>query len=256
MSGSDYFEDNDLQFKVFVDIDGTSPQIQSAIWKGQHTCVCDKPDSYFSDEFDPNTAGLSNESCGDAIVKHQLNVEHFSVLNAAFISFKCYGFPHSVMQQATRHRDSAFLVTSMRYTGKKFVDVANGDLEVAKAFYVRPEGIYSDRAGKKCNWTQAMQRRRYAQCRDACLQYKHDIEILNMPFEMAREFLPFCYRQPFDIFTTVEGLWHLLDQRTKTDSEREIQILASLLFSEFEKVAPELAAWYKAKRYGKARLAP
>lgn len=249
-------ENGRTQFKVFVDKDGTSPRIQSAVWRGQHTCVSDKPEDYFQESFDPGfLCGDREQAHGSGVIKNQLKVEHFGVLNAAFVSFKCYGFPHSVMQQATRHRDSSFLVTSFRYTGEKFIKLACGEYDVEDVFYVRPAGIYCDRAGKKAEWQESDRVRELEKCKCAAKEYK-DLTARGFSFEHCREFLPVCHRQPFDIFGTVEAFWHLLDQRTKQDAEREIQILARLMFEEFKLIAPDFAKWYEKNRYGKARLAP
>jgi thymidylate synthase (FAD) len=49
---------------------------------------------------------------------------------------------------------------------------------------------------------------------------------------------------------------HFFDLRSKADAQDEIRDLCELLMTEFEGWMPELAAWYKANRYGKARLAP
>jgi thymidylate synthase (FAD) len=144
----------------------------------------------------------------------------------------------------------------MRYTGDKFIDVADGLLNVEDVFYVRHPGEFRDRNGKTCIWTAEDREIKYEKIRDACIDYKYDVQVKNMPYEMAREFLPYCYRQNFDMFGTLESLFHLLDQRTKADAEREIRILSGLLFNILAKVAPELADWYLLNRYGKARLAP
>ena len=40
------------------------------------------------------------------------------------------------------------------------------------------------------------------------------------------------------------------------DAQLEIWQLCELMFPHLEAWAPEIAAWYKATRYGKARLAP
>ena len=253
-----YYENDELQFRVNVCPLGTSPYIQQAIWDGQHICVTDNPEDYYDDNFYPHRSSLklSHEEAGNAIIKHQLNVEHYSVLNFAFVKFNVYGFPHSVLQQVTRHRDSAFLVSSMRYTGEKFIEVSRRQLDVRKAFYVRPPGKYRDRTGRQIEWTKDDVVKEYAKCERACDEYAHLVVDRNSPYEHAREFLPFNYRQPFTIAGTVEALFHWLDQRSKKDSEREIQILARMCLDEFITVAPELGNWYQENRWSKARLAP
>jgi thymidylate synthase (FAD) len=183
-------------------------------------------------------------------------VEHFSVLRQAFIKFKCYGFPHSTMSQIARHHETAPLVTSMRYTGKKFIKVSQGLIPCDRAFYVRSPGTYSDRTGCLVDWTEQDRIIELTYAETACDRYTHYVENRGMPMEMAREFLPFCYRQPFVIAGTIGAFFHWVDQRSQKNSEREIQILAQLAMDEFAKVAPEFHAWYMDKRWSKARLAP
>jgi thymidylate synthase (FAD) len=54
----------------------------------------------------------------------------------------------------------------------------------------------------------------------------------------------------------VRSLMHFLDLRAKLDAQLEIQALCELMMVEFEKWTPAIAAYYKEKRWGKARLAP
>jgi thymidylate synthase (FAD) len=253
-NSSVHLENDDIQFKIVTDVAGTSPDIQKAIWNGQHICVTDLLLYYVSGS-DVGNASISSKKAGESVIKNQLKVEHFSVLKMAFVKFNCYGFPHSTIAQVTRHADSNFLVTSMRWTGEKFIQIAKNELDVKAGFYVRPPGKYKDRNGNYIEWTAEDVTDQYAWCYEACQRYAKLVE-RGAPYEHARELLPYCYRQPFTISGTVEALFHLLDQRTKADSEREIQILSKLLFDNFSKLAPELAEWYRDNRYGKARLAP
>lgn len=251
---TDYCENNQLEFRVKICLYSTSPRIQQGIWTGQHMCVTDDPAWYFDEELDESYP--EEEKCGDAIIKHQLRVEHFGVLNQAFVKFNCYGFPHSTIAQITRHHDSHPLVTSMRYTGQKFLDVSARKLHSDRAFYVRPPGTYYDRFGNNIEWTEIDKIRELEYASAACDRYHHYVTARNMPWEMAREFLPYCYRQPFCIASTIEGFFHWIDQRSLKNAEREIQILAKLCMDEFATVAPELHEWYMNNRWSKARLAP
>jgi len=133
----------DPRFQVVIDKDASSPNPQVAIWKGQHRCVAEK--------FLPGDSTPSPERCGEIIIKHQLAGDrgHYSVLRSAFVKFHCLGFPHSVVSQVTRHQDSAFLVQSMRYTGKRVVDCSDSNIPLEDVFYFRPAGSYSDRQGSK-----------------------------------------------------------------------------------------------------------
>lgn len=258
---SDHIEEGQVEFRVFVCKKSTSPSIQQGIWDSQHICVSDEPKKYFSDQIFEEMK-ISPEKAGDAVIRHQLKVEHFGVLRQAFIKFKCYGFPHSTMTQITRHEDTAPLVTSMRFTGEKFIQVVDelllveDRLPVDRAFYVRPEGVYRDRTGRQVEWTKADKLIELNYAYEACERYKGYVRKRGMPFEMAREFLPYCYRQPFAIAGTIEAFFHWVDQRSKADSEREIQILAELCMKEFKNHAPQLHDWYMDNRWGKARLAP
>lgn len=239
----------DSFLRVLIDKDASSPNPQAAIWRGQHQCVIEG--------FAPDDPTPDSQRCGEIVIKHQLAGDrgHFSVLNKAFVSFNCAGFPHSVIAQITRHRDSAFLVQSNRYTGQRFVDVANGKATVESVFYFRIPGVYFDRAGNKYEYTEAMRLEDIADCAKACSKYA-DLIAVGMSEEHARDVISYNFRQNFSISSTLEATWHWLDQRSKKDSQLEIQILASMVMQELEAWAPELSAWYRNNRWGKARLAP
>lgn len=237
------------RFKVAVDTEGTSKGIQTAIWRGQHQCV--------SETFAHTTTPPSESRCGEIVVKHQLEGDrgHYSVLNMAFVKLNCTGFPHSVVAQITRHRDSAFLVQSNRYTGDRFVQVAQGEREVEDVFYLRPVGIYRDRDGNKFEYSLDERAQDYQLIKLSCLNYASKIE-RGCPYEMARSLIPYDFRQDFTIAGTVESLWHWLDQRSKKDSQLEIQVLAQMALDAVDPLMPELTTWYRENRYGRARLAP
>jgi thymidylate synthase (FAD) len=242
--------DSELRFKVSVCPYATSPAIGKAIWTGQHTCVSD--DLTIDDD-----CPLESTAAEQAVIKHQLNGDrgHYSVLNMAFIKFNISGFPHSTMCQVTRHHESHFLVTSGRYTGQRFIDVINGKKDIEDVFFVRPPGKYGDREGKAVEWDKLARLDRLDYIVQACEHYKSNIE-RGMPFEMAREFLPYCFRQNFTMSGTLKQFWHVLDQRSKKDAEWEIQILAKMMDELLFKLCPELQSWYSHNRFGKARLAP
>lgn len=239
----------DSRFKVVRDIAASSPDPQVAIWDAQHQCV--------SEEFSDDDIPPDSRKCGNVIIKHQLagNRGHYSVLNAAFVKYKCANFPHSVIAQITRHRDSAFLVQSNRYTGERFVKVANGDLEIEDVFYFRPLGHYVDREGKHYEYTTLDRLDDITYCFTACRTYAKKIA-QGYSEEHARDVIPYNFRQHFSIMGTLEATWHWLDQRSKKDSQLEIRNLAELVQRDLENYTPELAAWYRTNRYGRAILAP
>jgi thymidylate synthase (FAD) len=239
----------DPRFIVAIDKDASSPNPQVAIWKGQHRCVAEK--------FLPDDKTPSSEACGDAIIKHQLAGDrgHYSVLRKAFISFHCLGFPHSVISQITRHQDSAFLVQSMRYTGQRIVDCANGDTPVEDVFYFRPSGSYSDRQGKKYEYTKSDIMEDRAASYNSAILYADKINA-GYSEEHARDCLTYNFIQDFDLSGDLQAIWHLLDQRTKADTQIEARSLAWMILDCLKGWSPELTQWYLENRAGKARLAP
>jgi thymidylate synthase (FAD) len=77
-----------------------------------------------------------------------------------------------------------------------------------------------------------------------------------MSEEHARGKLPFDYRQHFVVSLNLRTLLHFLDLRFKKDAQLEIQKLCELMWPHVELWVPEVAAWYKTTRMGKARLSP
>lgn len=234
----------DEHFSVSIDCNATSPYPERAIWSGQHICV--------AEWISPKS--LIPQDPGKAIIKHQLSVEHFSVLRHAFIKLDCAGFPHSLIAQITRHQDSAFLVQSNRYTGNRFIRVANGDLPIDEVFYFRPAGKYATREGfysrdEEMNFACRRQALR------ACELYKQFIES-GVPYEDARGIIPYDFRQNFTMSCDGQALFHWLDQRSKKDSQLEIQTFAALVMHQVLLWMPTIGNWYLENRYGKARLAP
>jgi thymidylate synthase (FAD) len=248
---------NDVHFQVELDKFGSSPEPEKAIYLEQNICVNED-----AREFQKKVENLSPEECGNRIIKHQLGVSHWSVLNFATATVRCFGFPHSVVAQITRHRDSAFLVQSQRYTGKRFAEfeaaIGNSHYfsKVEDLVYLRPVGDYRDRDGNVCNYTQDLRNQDLFDARDNILEYQTRVLKNNQPYEMARGLLPYDFRQDFTITGTIENYFHWLDQRTKKDSQLEIRTLAYMVLDELEKWSPTLFGWYRKNRAGKARLAP
>lgn len=238
----------DRLFQVELDKDGSSPNPQVSIWKGQHMCVAEDWEK---------VSIPSPESCGEIIIKHQLAGDrgHYSVLKMASVKFNCYNFPHSVVAQITRHADSNFLVQSNRYTGERFVDASAGLESVEEVFYLRPVGAYRDRDGSSFFYTQEDRREDLDLIKIVCSRYAKRVN-QGCPYEMARSIIPYDFRQNFTISGTLEATWHWLDQRSAKCSQLEIQSLAELIMTELDKWTPELSTWYKKNRYAKARLAP
>ena len=129
---------------------------------------------------------------GEICVKRLLAGErgHYGPLEHAQIVLNVGWFPHSVMQQARTHRVGvSFDVQSMRYTGDRICRAANGELELEEVFYLRPEGSYSDRQGKKYAYTAEQRGIDLALCQQAAERYR-DLLATGFAEEHARGILP------------------------------------------------------------------
>ncbi|HEY9659996.1 MAG TPA: FAD-dependent thymidylate synthase, partial [Allocoleopsis sp.] len=144
---------------------------------------------------------------------------------------------------------------SMRYTGKRLIDVVEGKRDVEEVFYLRPVGTYSDRQGKHYEYTEALRQQDLEWCFQACQRYQ---ERINQGFseEHARGLIPFDVRQHWVLSANVRSLMHLLDLRWKLDAQLEIQELCTAMWTHFETWVPDIADWYVKNRAHKARLAP
>lgn len=173
------------------------------------------------------------------------------------ITFSCGYFPHSVMQQARTHRVAvSFDVQSMRYTGHRVSQVADGLIPIEDVFYLRPVGTYSDRQGKKYTYTEEHRSEDLRLCKAAAERYCHMVRYLGHAEEHARGILPFDFRQHFVVTFSLRSFLHFMDLRSKLDAQEEIRNLCDLMWPHFQSWAPEIAAWYEKTRLHKARLAP
>lgn len=206
---------------------------------------------------------------GNIAIKQLLNGGrgHFGPLEHPQITLNCGWFPHSVMQQARTHRVSvSFDVQSGRYSGKRICDLVDAigmldlgnppDIEaIEEVFYLRPIGEYVDRQGKKYQYTEDDRLEDLEECWRAATRYRSKI---NRGFaeEHARSLIPFDIRQHFVVSFNARSLMHFLDLRAKADAQIEIRQLCELIMPHFEAWMPEVAGWYRANRWGKARLSP
>ncbi|NJL36623.1 MAG: thymidylate synthase (FAD), intein-containing [Leptolyngbyaceae cyanobacterium RM2_2_4] len=144
---------------------------------------------------------------------------------------------------------------SFRYTGQRIVDVIEGKREVEDVFYLRPVGAYSDRQGKRYEYTLEQRQQDLDWCLAACKRYQ---ERINQGFseEHARGLIPFDVRQHWVLSANVRSLLHLLDLRWKADAQLEAQKLCELIWVPFREWTPAIADWYETNRLKKARLAP
>lgn len=223
---------------------------QATVWQAMHT------DYYEGSVLDCDSP--QEHKAGELVVKHLLAGErgHYGPLEHPSITLATAGFPHSVMQQARTHRVGiSFDVQSGRYTGKRIVAAAAGELDIEDVFYLRPVGEYRDRQGKRYTYTPEQRERDIEECFMAAGRYQEKIEA-GWAEEHARGMIPFDFRQNFVVSFSMRALMHFLDLRAKADAQPEIQALCDLMMPRFQIWAPEIAGWYERTRLHRARLAP
>lgn len=229
-----------------------TPNPQQVIYAAMHQ---DYAENFVWDEHDrfPDEA-----KCGEIVVKNLLagNRGHYGPLEHPQIVLNCGWFPHSTMQQIRTHRVGvSFDVQSFRYTGRRILDVVEGKRDVEEVFYLRPPGAYSDRQGKRYDYTVEQRQQDVEWCLTACRRYAERID-QGFAEEHARGLIPFDVRQHWVMSANVRSLMHLLDLRWKSDAQLEAQKLCEVIWPHFAAWTPEIAHWYETTRLKKARLAP
>jgi thymidylate synthase (FAD) len=238
----------DKLFRVEV-IEATSNP-QQCIYRAMHQ---DYSEMFVADEDIP-----PESKCGELIVKNLLKGGrgHYGPLEHPSITFNVGWFPHSTMQQMRTHRVGvSFDVQSFRYTGQRVIDVANGLRKAEEVFYLRPVDTYTDRQGKRYEYTERQRDKDINWCLESCWRYKAKIE-MGFSEEHARGLIPFDVRQHWVMSANVRSLMHLLDLRWKADAQLECQQLCDLIWPHFREWVPEISEWYEESRAKKARLAP
>jgi thymidylate synthase (FAD) len=235
-----------------VEVIAQTPNPQQVIYAAMHQ---DYAENFVWDERDRFP---SEEKCGEIIVKSLLagNRGHYGPLEHPQIVLNCGWFPHSTMQQIRTHRVGvSFDVQSFRYTGQRILDVVEGRREVEEVFYLRPLGAYSDRQGKRYDYTAEQRQQDLEWCLEACRRYA---DLIHQGFaeEHARGLIPFDVRQHWVMSANVRSLMHLLDLRWKLDAQLEAQKLCEVIWPHFHAWVPAIAEWYETNRLKKARLAP
>lgn len=212
----------------------------------------------YSENYVGNEVAPNEKLAGEICVKRLLSGErgHYGPLEHAQIQIATGFFPHSVMQQARTHRVGvSFDVQSMRYTGRRIIDCANGVADIEKVFYLRPAGCYTNREGKRFFYSEYQRSKDLAICMASAKRYE-ELFLDGCPEEQARGILAFDYRQHFVVSFTLRAAFHFLDLRAKADAQDEIVTLSHMIWKEVKAWVPEIAAYYEEKRLGKARLAP
>jgi thymidylate synthase (FAD) len=198
------------------------------------------------------------QECGEWIVKELLANErgHWGPLEHPQITFSVAGFVHSVMVQGRTHRiGTSWDVQSQRYTGKRVVKVASGELDIEDVFYVRPAGFYTNRKGKKYEWTEEDRQEDFKNFIDGCKRYASRYE-RGVCEEHIRDSLAQAIRQNFVVSFNLRSILHFIDLRAKLDAQIEIQALCDAFEPHMGQWAPNVWSYYKEKRLHKARLSP
>lgn len=200
----------------------------------------------------------SPNECGKWIVDELLSNDkgHWGPIEHPHITFSVAGYVHSVMVQARTHRVGvSFDVQSQRYTGKRVLKVAEGKLPVEDVFYVRPVGFYTNREGKKYDWTEEQRERKLSRILDSCVEFSNDYDE-GMCEEHIRDYLPQCIRQNFVMTVNLRSILHMIDLRAKMDAQLEIQALMSQIAPHLQRWSPNVWNYYEEKRLHRAKLSP
>ncbi|MBE9028612.1 FAD-dependent thymidylate synthase [filamentous cyanobacterium LEGE 11480] len=241
-----------MDSRFTVKVLSQSPNPQQAIYAAMH--------QDYSEAFvwDDRSQFPDEEKAGELVIRNLLagNRGHFGPLEHPQIVLNIGWFPHSCMQQIRTHRVGvSFDVQSFRYTGTRIVAVAEGKTEVEEVFYLRPLGFYTDRQGKKYEYTESVRQEDIAWCLEGAKMYKKRIE-QGFSEEHARSLIPFDVRQHWVMSANARSVMHLLDLRAKGDAQLEAQQMCELIWPHFEAWVPAVAAWYHKQRWAKARLSP
>jgi thymidylate synthase (FAD) len=200
----------------------------------------------------------SPDKCGKWIVETLLanDRHHWGPLEHPQITFSVSGYVHNVIVQARTHRvGTTWDVKSQRYTGKQVFKVAKDELPVEEVFYIRPPGYYTNRQGKKYDWTLADYNDELDFIYEGCKRYASKYE-RGMCEEHIRDYLAQAIRQNFVVSFNLRSVLHFMDLRAKMDAQLEIQALCAQMAPLLEKWAPNVWKYYEEKRLHKGKLAP
>lgn len=234
-----------------VEVISQTPNPQQVCYAGMHQDYAEALVARTRNQW-PN-----EQSSGELIIKHLLkgNRGHFGPLEHPQIVLNFGYFPHSTMQQMRTHRNVSFDVQSFRYTGQRILDVVAGQQALEDVFYLRPVGSYTNRQGKKYDYTPEQRQQDLEWCLQACHRYAERME-QGLAEEHARGLIPFDVRQHWVMSANARSLMHLLDIRGKYDVQLETRVMTEMMFEHFQRWMPEVAAWYEKTRWRKGPLAP
>ena len=226
-----------------------------SVCKGCHENIHQQNlEAIFAENFQPITAPIDWQTkpkpAGRKLMAHSVKVVQVEYLGMqTTYDLEVAGEWHNFVA------NGVVVHNSFRYTGKKILEAADGTKDVGEVFYLRPLGAYTDRQGKKYDYTEELRTEDVAWCLEGAKLYAKRI---NQGFseEHARSLIAFDVRQHWVMSANVRSLMHLMDLRAKDDAQLECQQLCDLIFPHFEAWVPAIAAWYKKNRWGKARLSP
>ena len=159
------------------------------------------------------------------------------------------------MQARTHRVGVSFDVQSQRYTGKRVIKVASGELKPENVFFVRHPGFYTNRYGKKYDWTQEDYQDELNWIVEGCKRYATKYE-KGMCEEHIRDYLAQAIRQNFVVSFNLRSVLHIMDLRAKMDAQLEIQALCEQFVPHLQNWAPNIWKYYEEKRLHRARLSP
>lgn len=210
----------------------------------------------YNEHFSPDTE-LAEDQCGRIAVSRLLksNRGHYGPLEHPQLSLLIRADHNTIVQLRTHRVGCTFDVQSMRYSGQRILDVADGKTPVTEAFYFRPPGVYRDRQGDPYSWTPHHCREVEVISQASAVHYA-DLRDKGVSEEHARSVLTTNYFQNALVSGSMRFWLHLLDVRSKADAQLEIQVLMKMIAKEIHDWAPEIYDWYETHRLGRALLAP
>ena len=139
---------------------------------------------------------------------------------------------------------------------RRVLKVASGELNPEDVFYVRPSGFYTNRKGKKYDWTEEDYESELNYILLGCKRYALKYE-KGMCEEHIRDYLAQAIRQDFVVSFNLRSMrLHFLDLRSKLDAQLEIQALCEQMCPIVKEWAPEVWNYYETKRLHRSKLSP
>lgn len=221
---------------------------QQLVYLGLHSDYSEEPFS---------STELAEDEAGKIVVDRLLKGGrgHWGPLEHPSLSLMIQADHNTMMQLRTHRVGCTFDYQSMRYTGKRIRKVANLELPPEDVFYVRPPGKYTDRQGKKYEWTQDQVDEQLAMCLSSAIDYE-SLRQQGASEEHARSVLATGYLQHGLVTGSLRFWLHLLDVRAKSDAQLEIRQIMQGIELEVHRWVPEIWSWYHQHRHQKAQLAP